>query len=844
MPLWYHPPPVLVEEGGPSVHGGPINPPLYYHPPPICVDPSEDAVIPSNGTTGPALPISPPVPAFHGTFPPQGPGILTGTSSSGGSTFPIMPGMYPVPFQGDMSSYTGFKPAEEPKPAMVPQPVPRVGTPGTPSASPHRFGERVYYYDDETNEVHVSDPETSSRHRTNLEQLNTQAQTSSPHITPRQYKAYYIDENTGKKITISPNTPRAKYRSRRLELTREGSGEFEVKLWHEGGDHTCKKKVRVFSGPGGVDDVDIDLSDCRICQGQEPHEPSTNTKADVQQKKRLEEKIFKDKIRQEEYAKMKADEKLKLEIRKELQLEDAQRQESARLQNLEAEKRANEKEAERRVVAEAEKERIQNLLETELKKRNAVHLAELEAEKESRLQMERVLREEAKQYQLAVEMQKVRNDQLVKIEEERRKEQEDKVREEAKQREILIQVEQEKIRREICAEFEERERIRLAEVEAEKKKIEVEAQKLQEETKNFQLSMGIERERLADLAKLAADEKRKIEGQKVAAEVARQSRLNQERSRMIEEINRNKSEQDRIRAEEWEKVRAEEIKRMREEIRKELSEQEARRIADEQVKTETFRLHQLELDRNKLNEQIRIQLEAGREEIKKQVRNELEKEEEMRSIRLQAEYAALKAKVEAEAYSKEQAQLRSLAEAHEKKRVEAKTAHEESIKRHQREQAEAAMRKHAQAQAVALEQERLKKLYEAEAAKVATMAAVAAEENEMRRIIRAEIKEDMRKSRGQNEAQTDGVLGTTSRLPAHRNRVQQSYTHEMSLDWFNTLLQTSVVIFEYLRACLGLFYLLSQHYFGPVNTLVEGAFQYTLPSSAATAMMGPRWDRC
>jgi hypothetical protein len=751
---------------------------LYYHPPPICVDPSEDAVIPSNGIAG-ALPMPPPVPAFHGTFPPQGLGILTGTSSGDGSAFPIIPGMYPVPFQGDISSYTGFKPAEESKPGMIPQPVPRVDTPGTPSASPRRFRERVYYYDDETNEVHISDPETSSRHRTNLEQLNAPAQANSPHSSQtHQYKAYYIDENTGKKITISPNTPRAKHRSRRLELTREGSGEFEVKLWHEGGDHTCKKKVRVFSGPGGVDDVDIDLSDCRICQGQEPHEPSTSTKEDEQQKKRLEEQKFKDKIRQEEYAKMKADEKLKLEIRKELQLEDAQRQESARLQKLEAEKRANEKEAERRVAAEAEKERIQNLLETELKKRNEVHLAELEAEKERRLQMERILREEAKQHQLAVEMQRVRNDQLVKIEEERRKEQEDKAREEAKRREILIQAEQEKIRREICAEFEKRERIRLAEIEAEKKKIEAEAQKLQEETKKFQLSMEIERERLANLAKLAAEEKRKIEEQKEAAEVARQSRLDQERRHMIEEINRNKSEQDRIRAEEWEKIRAEEIKRMKEEIRKELSEQEVRRIADEQVKTETLRLHQLESDRNKLNEQIRIQLEAGREEIKKQVRNELEKEEEMRSMRLQAEYAALKARVEAEALSKEQAQLRSLAEAQEKKRIEAKIAHEEGIKRHQREQAEAAMRKHAQAQAMALEQERLKKLYEAEATKVATMAAAAAEENEMRRIIRAEIKEDMRKSRGQNEAQTDGVLGMTSRLPTHRNRVQVRWDTE------------------------------------------------------------------
>lgn len=678
----------------------------------------------------------------------------------------MMPGMYPTPYQGGtpgypQTGYGGFHAAGGFDSNMAPQPAgagifaagysrqPPQGPPiaptnlQTPVTTPRRFRERIYYYDDETKQVRLDSPDnTPPEHRIRPDQfppLPTQQVNNIP--GSNSGRGYYVDENSGHKITIAPNAApnisRPQRRSRHLELTREGSGEFEVKLWR-GGDHRCEKAVRVASGPGD-DDVDIKLSECQICDNHD-HDKD---RLDELERQRLhqgivanaDEQKLKRKIRQEEYARMRADQKLKLEIREELKREE----ELMRAQRLRDEKRAEKMEAERRATEELDRERIRNEVKIELEKHNQAHNAKLEAEKQRMLQMEELIREDVRRQEIMKEMEERRQAQLAKVEEENKKKLEEEAKQEARKRERVLQAERDRIRQEVDAELVRREQARLAEIEAKKRQIE-EKERLKEQARAEEFAIQMERARLANLAEIAAEEKRKAEElQKAEAEARRL------------ENDRKKAEEDRIRREEWEKVRGEEMRRIREEIMAELNKAETKRVREECTKSEILRLQQLEADRIRSDEQVRLRVEAGREELKKEIRLQLEKDEQARISRLMAEAAVLKAKIEAEKLAKEHTRIHDLAEA---QRIRDQIAHEEAIKNRQRERAEAEMRRLAQAQVIALEKEkakmetaRVKKQREDEVARAANMARMIAEENEMRRIIRAEIKEDMRKAR-------------------------------------------------------------------------------------------------
>lgn len=683
----------------------------------------------------------------------------------------MMPGMYPTPYQGGTpgfphTGYGGFHAAGGFDSNMAPQPagagifaagystqapqgpptVPaNIHTNSTPLPTPHRFRERIYYYDNETKEVHIDDPDSPPERRARLDQF-PRLPTPQANIPGSNLGlGYYIDENSGHKITIAPNTAlntsRPQRRSRHLELTREGSGEFEVKLWR-GGDHRCEKTVRVATSPGD-DDVDIKLSECQICDNHD-HEKDQLDKSERQRHHqgavaKADEQKLKRKIHQEEYARMRADQKLKLEIREELKREE----ELMRVRRLQDEKM----EAERRATEALERERIRNEVKIELEKHNEVHNAKIEAEKQRMLQMEELIREDARRREIMKDMEEAR---LAKVEEENKKKAEEEAEQEARKRECALQVERDRIRWEVHAELVRREQAHLAEIEAKKRQME-ENERLKEQARAEKFAMQMERERLANLAEIAAEEKRKAEELQKAEAEAHRLKINEERRAKIEENNRRKAEEDRIRREEWEKVRGEEIGRIRKEIMAELNAAEAKRTQEERTKSEILRLQQLETDRIRSDEQVRLRVEAGREELKREIRLEMEKDEQARVSRLAAETAVLKARIEAEKLAKEQARMRDLAEA---QRIRDQIAHEEIIKKQQREQAEAEMRRQAQTQAIALEKEkakmeavRVKKQREDEAVRAANMARMIAEENEMRRIIRAEIKEDMRKAR-------------------------------------------------------------------------------------------------
>lgn len=714
----------------------------------------------------------------------------------------MMPGMYPTPYQGGTPSYpqtgySGFHAAGGFDSNMAPQPAgagifaagystqPPQGPPiaptnlQTPATTPHRFRERIYYYDNETKQIHLDGPDSPPEHGTRPDQFSPLPANNIPGTNSG--RGYYIDENSGHKITIAPNAAsnisRPQRRSRHLELTREGSGEFEVKLWR-GGDHRCEKAVRVASGPGD-DDVDIKLSECQICDNHD-HDKD---RLDELERQRLhqgvvanaDEQKFKRKIRQEEYARMKADQKLKLEIREELRREE----ELMRVQRLQDEKRAEKMEAERRATEELERERIRNEVKIELEKHSQAHNAKLEAEKQRMLQMQELIREDARRQEIMKEMEERRQAQLAKVEEENKKKLEEEAKQEARKRERVLQLERDRIRQEVDAELARREQTRLAEIEAKKRQIE-EEERLKKQAKAEEFAMQMERERLANLAEIVAEEKRKAEELQKAEVEAR--RL---------ESDRMKAEEDKIRREEWEKVRGEEMRRIREEIRAELNEAETKRVLEERTKSEILRLQQLEADRIRSDEQVRLRVEAGREELKREIRLELEKYEQARISRLTAETAALKARIEAEKLAKEHARIRDLAEA---QRIRDQITHEEAIKKRQREQAEAEMRRLAQTQVIALEKEkakieaaRVKKQREDEAAMAANMARVVAEENEMRRIIRAEIKEDMRKARawedGKLVEQLNRFGGNNDNSGAPQTLVSPSQRERVQLHW-------------------------------------------------------------
>ncbi|KAG0635085.1 hypothetical protein HOY80DRAFT_1095329 [Tuber brumale] len=570
MPVWYHPPPVLVP-GPPLLPGQQAPAPMYHYPPPICIDPSPDAKVPLGAPTVPSAPFprtypydapncAPPIP------PPAAQPFPSSAADPAQNNYPSPPPPPPAHRSGTNNTY---RPSQHVPGAYPPPPLgnthvvaaPPEGN-SAPLGGPIIPPGRIWHCHDECEGKHSPLGEASCGRRAGSGMFDIQVEPN------RDSPSYYVDRH-GHKISIPPNygyghdsLAHRHSQTRHVGFTTDDSGGFAVELIH--GCGSCGKKLRMASGSGVVATGSDGLGasgrrSCDQCLANEvAHE---QTKNNLQVRQGEEEKL--------KHAKLKEAKKelMRKEIRAEIQREYAEKLEAEKILKLQAEEAAKKEALLRLANEEVERKRIHKEVEIEIERRR-LEQARIEQEakqmeiertrmrKQAEIEHERKKREDElkaleafKQMELDKEIER-----RMKNEDERaKKEQEEKMLQEAEERRKVEARNKlrEKIKRDLMEE--EAQKIETARIASQAAKLkELEVQRL----RNAQEKSDMEAERDALRLKI----RRELEAEervRLSFETAEKLSLDQERLRLLEKALAEHALKDIIRQEEYLKMKEE-----------------------------------------------------------------------------------------------------------------------------------------------------------------------------------------------------------------------------------------------------------------------------------------------
>ncbi|KAG0131026.1 hypothetical protein HOY82DRAFT_647972 [Tuber indicum] len=573
MPVWYHPPPVLVP-GPPLLPGQQAPAPMYHYPPPICIDPSPDARVPPGAPTMPSAPFpAPPIP------PQAAQPFPGGVADPAQNNFPSPPP--PPPAHGNGTNNTRH-PSQHVPSAYPPPPL---GNTHVVAAPP------------EGNSAPLGGPITTPREvcrcynscegkHSPLGQANYERQARSEMFDipaepplrrsvalPRQSQtrdspSYYVDQH-GHKISIPPNygsghdsLAHRHRQTRHVEFTTDESGGFAVELTH--GCGSCGKGFRMASGSGVIATGSDGLGgpgrrSCDQCLANEVADEQA--KNDLQVRQGEEERLKNAKLKEAKK------ELMRKEIRAEIEREYAEKLEAEKALKLQAEESARKEALLRLANEEVERKRIHKEVEIEIERRR-LEQARIE-EEAKRMEIERTRMR--KQAELEHE-RKRKEDELKALEAfkqmeldkevERRMKNEDERAQKEQEEKILREAEE---RRKVEARNKLREKIKRDLMEEEAQKIETariasQAAKLKElevhRLRNAQDKSDMEAER--DVLRLKIRRELEVEERaRLSFERMEKLSLDQERLRLLEKTLAEHAVRDVIRQEEYLKMKEE-----------------------------------------------------------------------------------------------------------------------------------------------------------------------------------------------------------------------------------------------------------------------------------------------